>query len=320
MEYIEEALNLPTYISSWKYLECLPIFMTKKYDIKKVKIGNVDTLFMAPRDELIQPFTMIEKHIALLKRLENIPVVILLKEISYIYKKYLISKHIPFVVLNKQIYLPFLGTILQNTANKEYVNIQKFLPSTQVLFFLYLYKKQQCIYFNEAIEAMKCSGMTMTRIASQLENTDLFSIKKDGRKKMLCSQYDMQTLFNEAQPYLISPIRKIFYIDKSNNLNLKDFFISGESALSQMSMLNEPLMETYAIKDEIYRWEGIGSDILIDPANCIKLEIWKYNPNILCHNNMVDPLSLTMIFRNSNDARVEQAIDEILKEVGVNKL
>ena len=52
-------------------------------------------------------------------------------------KEYLIAAHIPFIVQEKQIYLPFLGIVLQEVYNAEIPTVEQFQPSAQILFFTF---------------------------------------------------------------------------------------------------------------------------------------------------------------------------------------
>ena len=45
------------------------------------------------------------------------------------------------------------------------------------------------------------------------------------------------------------------------------------------------------------------------------LEVWKYNPKTLAKDGFVDPLSLYMIFRDSEDERIEMECEKLLNEV-----
>lgn len=55
---------------------------------------------------------------------------------------------------------------------------------------------------------------------------------------------------------------------------------------------------------------------LINPKKQIKIEIWEYAPNLLSKDkNKVDYLSLAISLMNSNDERVQEAIEEMIKNI-----
>ncbi|MFV0363377.1 MAG: hypothetical protein ACK5LL_09875 [Suipraeoptans sp.] len=58
-----------------------------------------------------------------------------MKEINRTRRAYMISAKIPFVILDKQIYLPFMGIVLQDKFQMKNHFTERLQPSTQVLFF-----------------------------------------------------------------------------------------------------------------------------------------------------------------------------------------
>ena len=49
-------------------------------------------------------------------------------------------------------------------------------------------------------------------------------------------------------------------------------------------------------------------------SQCV-LELWKYDPRLICGDGQIDALSMAESFKDSSDERIEQMIDGILKEV-----
>ena len=75
-------------------------------------------IFLYPKTELEQ-FEVLKKHIARIQKKENLPVVLVLNELSYRQKEYLLREKIPFIVDGKQIYLPFMSVYLQERCDAE---------------------------------------------------------------------------------------------------------------------------------------------------------------------------------------------------------
>ena len=67
-------------------------------------------IFLYPKTELEQ-IEVLKKHIARIQKKENLPVVLVLNELSYRQKEYLLREKIPFIVDGKQIYLPFMSVL-----------------------------------------------------------------------------------------------------------------------------------------------------------------------------------------------------------------
>lgn len=307
MDYIETVLGIEVQYQSWQYEAELPYYILDRYELRQVTIDTVKTIFMYPKTELDQ-MASVKKQIARIQRLENLPVVIVMKNINRNRREYMISAKIPFVIPDKQLYLPFMGILLQEKFETERYSIEQLQPSAQVLFFYYLYQKQERIYMSEATKALGFSGMTITRAVRQLEQTELFVTKKDGVQKILIGKYEERELFDKMQPYLISPVRKTIYIKRKTEL--PEAYMAGLSALSKKSMINQPSVACYAVSGKN---AGVpGTDVLMDAAAQIEIQIWKYDPNILGENGIVDALSLAMALKDNPDERIEAAVDELL--------
>ena len=59
---------------------------------------------------------------------QNLPVVLVLRELSFRQKEYLIREKIPFIVDGKQIYLPFMAVYLQERCSAEKKTREEILP------------------------------------------------------------------------------------------------------------------------------------------------------------------------------------------------
>lgn len=307
MDYIEAILGFKVQYEMWPRETELPFYILDKYEFRLATIGTIKTIFLYPKTELDQ-MASVKKQIAQIQKLETLPVAIVLKSISRNRREYMISAKIPFVVPDKQLYLPFMGIVLQEQFDAEMIHVEQLQPSAQVLFFYYLYQKKKHLYTNEAINALGFSGMTITRAVRQLEQTDLFITQKEGVQKILISKYDGHELFKRMYPYLISPVRKTIYVKTKTDLPAT--CTAGLSALSQKSMLNPPTVACYAVNGKNSKL--VGTEILMDASTQMEIELWKYAPDILSKNGTVDTLSLIMSLKDNTDERIEDAIEEQL--------
>ena len=103
-------------------------------------------IMLAPTEELAS-LPAQKKQIAKIQQIDNVPVVLELAAVSKYQRKSLIENNIPFVT-EKQIFLPFIGTML--TDEKEPQKLTgKFVYSTQQLFLLYLYSRKNDYIFQK---------------------------------------------------------------------------------------------------------------------------------------------------------------------------
>ena len=137
MEYLQKVLGLKlTYIND--DIKHIPNFIGTRYVLRNVLLDRQKAVFIYPKTELEQIETL-KKHISKIKSIVNLPVVMILDEITYRQKEYLLREKIPFVVNNKQIYLPFMALYLQERCNAETFPNEEILPSAQVLLLYFIY-------------------------------------------------------------------------------------------------------------------------------------------------------------------------------------
>lgn len=313
MKYIEHMLGIQVKYKTWNHEADMPYFILDRYEIRLAVLDTVKTLFLYPKTELDQ-VNSLKKHIARIQKTESLPIAFILDTITRQRREYLLAAKIPFVVQDKQIYLPFMGVALQEKFDVEFFPIEHLQPASQVLFFYYLYQKQQLLYTKQATKALGFSAMTITRAVRQLKQTGYFTTEKNGVQTILKSKDYAGELFAKMQPYLISPIRKTVYVKKQDAA--PELCTAGLSALSKMSMLNPPDVACYAASSKLNNWTG--TNVLMDSAAQMELQLWKYDPHILSANDMVDPLSLAASLKDNTDERIEEAVEQLLEKGGIN--
>ena len=104
MEYLDKVLGVKVTYNDVEFKH-LPNFIATRYRLRMVSMIEQKMIFLYPKTELEQ-IEVLKKHIARIQNNENLPVVLVLKELSFRQKEYLIREKIPFIVDGKQIYLP----------------------------------------------------------------------------------------------------------------------------------------------------------------------------------------------------------------------
>ena len=223
-------------------------------------------------------------------------------------RKGMLESNIPFMT-EKQVFLPFIGTLLMEEKNNALYK-EKFMFSTQQLFLMYLYNRQNKLYVANVGKKLPYSAMTLSRAVKQLEASDLFLVYKDGVNKVIESKYDRRELFERAKPFLLDPVRKYGYIEKSRID--ENMVLASESALTKNLMLNPSKLITYAIDEQKMDINQMENE-LVDPNKQIRLELWGYDPKLFSDDNVADGLSVALSLREIVDERIEEAIDECIE-------
>lgn len=293
-------------VEDWNHQDSLPVYISDSYNFNTAYIADKRCIILTPKGTLATA-PALKKQIAQIRQIDNVPIVLELAALSAYRRESLIENRIPFIT-PKQVFLPFIGTLLTDEKQIEELN-GKFVFSTQQLFLFYLYSKKKRLYISEAGKALPFTAMTLSRAAKQLEGTDLFIVSKDGVNKVIESKYDRTELFEKAKVYLSSPVFKTGYIDKSQVTD--DMVYAGETALSTETMLNPPRVITYAVerkKDTVMLTEE-----LVDPDEQVRLEIWAYDPTQFSDDNNADDISVALSFNGTTDERIEEAVEELIE-------
>lgn len=310
IDYIEKTLGERVVRQPWQEIENLPYYLSDEYDMQQVTIGTQECLILLPKGRL-PVISALKKHIGRIKQSWNAPVVIELKTISYQRRQTLIEHKIPFIVPEKQLFLPFMGAYLQEKLeSKEEIVVNHIQPSAQMLLLHFIYNKNAPLYLSQMPETLGFSAMTISRSAKQLSATGFLETHKEGVQVVLTSTLSPKELFERTEPLLTNPVRKIIYMDKTE---IKaDFFIAGLSALTKKSMLNLPTVSVYGTTT-LPKTKAVGS-VLIDSEKQCEVELWKYKPTVLSGENCADTLSLALSLREEKDERIQIAISESVEK------
>lgn len=304
---IDHIFGLSIRYEPWDNKSILPLYIVNSYQFYTAYIENIRCIMIKPIEEL-PTLPSLKKQIQKIRVIDDVPVVLYSKTISFYRRKSLLENHIPFMT-DKQVFLPFIGTLLVDEKEREKLK-DKFVYSTQLLFLAYMYNHEKKVYVSDLSKSLPFSAMTLSRAVKQLEMTDLFLVYKDGVNKVIESKYSYKELFERIQHYLLTPVRQVGYMDQS--LVTDHMVLSGESALSEMSMLNPSRIRTYAVYEKDFDNSQL-IDELIDLDVQVKVEIWAYDPHLFTHTNIADTLSIVLSLKENKDERIEKILEDILK-------
>jgi DNA-binding MarR family transcriptional regulator len=239
-----------------------------------------------------------------------------LSEIAPGERKQLIQHGVAFVVPGRQLFAPSVGMILSERYGTEPQRAaQVASPATQALLIWFLNQRPVSDTWHpfEVAAALGYAGMTATRAVRELLQFDLFELQERGRAKHLKLTDSRRALWEKAKPYLRSPVMKTLWTYDRSILDVADARFAGESALARLSMLNEPQQPVIAITSEAAQ-QAKQEGVFFEPrelADAIAVQIWRYIPNILANEKIVDPLSLWLSLKDNRDDRIQMALDDI---------
>lgn len=308
MDYLYRVLKIKTQVIEEQAPRGLPRYLTGLYRIQKASLGKITVFLMYPRTELEQ-VDSVRKHIRELQKLESIPAVLMLNRMTGRQRERFIDAGIPFIVDGKQIYLPFMGTCLQERCDGVIEAGEHLTPSAQMLLLYYIYQNKEVMNTSDAVSALGLTATSISRASRELEDAKLLRSRRCGIQKEISADLSGEELWNKAYPMLRSPVTRTLYIPREIGSQLLP---GGYSALAQYSMLNPPALPCCAA----YRDKKLSeqaADELVDSDAQMEIQFWKYDPKSLAAGNCVDPLSLALSLKDDPDERVEAEVEEMLE-------
>lgn len=308
MDYLENLLKTDVAKNKWGREIKLPYFLSDTYGFEEVEILGCRCLFISPKGK-VPPISSVRTHLALIRKVDDAYGVLHLRNSSSYQRRTMIDFGIPFVVEDRQVYLPFLAICLQKETDRQPMNERSFSPSSQLLFLLSLYEGQDCLPMVGLSKRVSLSTMSISRAFAQLEDLSLAKLEQDGVRKSIRFSYGGRELYEKAKPFLASPISKKGYLKKESVP--ENAIYSGESALSGYSMLSAPKYPCYAVYNRSKESLVLERD-LVDATSQVMLETWKYDPLVISRDGKVDPISLSLAFDPEDDPRLETALENLI--------
>ncbi len=256
----------------------------------------------------------LEKQLVSYMENADLSVAYLFSTLTKTQRNVLTGRHIPFICLPDQVYLPFLGILLNNQFSaRKTIDIQRMIPSTQVLFLYFLYyAKANPLIKKQAAEELGMSQMSVTRASEQLLAMGLITQEPHGKEQRMKATAVGKEFYQMGKPYLIDPVQRILTVKQTEQL--KQLPLAGESALSEVSMLNAPQLPVAAVSKVSPQIASlIEADENWQPEEkLMKLELWKYDPVLFTKGGIVDPVSLEVSLKDEPDEQVQGELEKYL--------
>ena len=298
-----------------KEKEGLPLYLSLR-DLYHVHGNGVDFLLIELPSGTDFKVSKLEKQLGLYQLYFKMNAAFSINNISRYQRDAMVQKGVPFVSLPKQIYLPFLGVMLQNYFRDNLIlQVDKFTPISQAFFLMLAYSKKEARFSkSDAAKKLGVTNTSITRASKQLKAIGVLQEEFVGTSVFIKRTLSGAEYFELGKPYLINPIQQTVYIKEGGYL---DFPASGELALSNLTMLNPPPIRILATwKDIVLSNRFIEVDPQLErESDYVCLEKWKYSPMLFAKNGNVDPISLYCTLREEKDERVEMELERMMEEI-----
>jgi len=312
---LEQYFGCEVKVTECKNTLALPIFMTMR-DIKLVEFYGVSFALINIIKEPDLTIAAMKKQQKKYEEALRCPIAYEVALNSVSMRNAMVKNGVPFVDLPGNVFLPFMGVILQDMYRKQLVKADKMMPVTQMVFLELLYMEDdKSALKSEVAKKLNLTKTSITRATAQLEEMGLIHQVKSGTEISIKRNYSRKEYYEKAVAYLINPVQKRITIMRYEATF--ESLSAGETALSQVSELNPPRIEECAI----YKGEEVIDQLEIVDARyedldaCLNVQLWKYNPSYFAREGRVDPVSLACTFKGNDDERIEMSIEELLEEL-----
>lgn len=314
---IEELLHTQADISRKDGKLGLPFYLTAGRELFNVNVlGNVFCIVLLKETDNTD-IRKLKHQISQYCTAFSEPVAFFIPDLTNRKREALIKAGVPFIAPPGQLYLPFLGIVLSDKYVKtQNTDTKKMSPLEQQVFLWMLYNEKECTK-SEIADSLKVTRAAITKVTGALSVKGLITEKKDGKNVFIMISGNSKESYKNALKWMTTPVKKT--VCCLNNDACEAFPLAGESALSELSMLSLPSVEVRACYENDYRLKEmdlIEDDRWIEGKDYIKLELWKYDPSLICKSKTVDMISLGLSLADETDERIEGEIQEMMEEAG----
>lgn len=311
-EYLEKTLRQNVIINETEYLNNkLPLAFRGRYIFYKVETNGSPWMAIQPKSEV--GLVILRKDHARIEKVAGLNCAIFLKKTTFYIKEKLMEEGIPFVIEEKQIYLPFIGYLLSNKNEREIAPVHLISYLTQRMIFGAIYEKWKNVTVSEAASRLEVTKMSASRCFDEIEylNVDILGMK--GKSRVITVPPDIRKLWYDMQSVWRNPVIARYELKDDIRLEKK----AGISALCEYSLLSDNKYPTYAITKKEIIESGIKKMKQAHPGEeigCVVLELGYF---IDFENRALeDPLSvaLSLTEAEKQDERVNISINEMLEE------
>lgn len=315
--YLGEVLGIEIVFLPWKEQTKLPFFLIDAYYFFQISLlNNVCLLMIAKNETELTPNT-IQKHWEQVTKLGKTPCIYVSNAISSYNRKRLIQHHIPFIIPANQMYIPDLGVDLREHFKKQRVHKTFFSPATQtVILFALLRDKNERLIPSVLANTLGYSPMTMTRGFNELETAGVGRMISKGKEREWIFEGAKKELWEQTKEMLRSPVKRREWMKLWPKIEAQTA-LAGISALAETTRINAPQIPVFAIGLKTYLQTNHPKGLQFAPADEAKfeLEIWHYDPQLFSAYGRVDPFSLYLSLRDTNDERIEAALETLMETI-----
>lgn len=320
INYLEYNFQFTLKRREWFGKSNLPLYLAKGYNFEEVLIEKKAVLFMACSRKETSVGELLS-HLNKVKELAcyNNEVILVLKSITNYQREKLIKEGLSFVIPGKQIYVPIFGAIFIEKLQDRFSipdegKIEIMKPTTQALFLELIASMDFSRSAQELGKKLNVSKMSITRAYKDLERMSIVTKSDEYYVSGYYFSAEIKEVWTLASKNLMDPVLKNVYVNESlitDELS-SELIVSGESALSNYSMMSFPRQNVYGITSKkLKKYEETIELQALPESNTCKIEIWKHE--MPSKESVLHPLAVFAVLRNEKDERVEDQLEQMIE-------
>src|SRR5450631_342178 len=216
-QYLERVLSVTLEVGPPEERKAglLPVYLAKGYTYYLGSIQSQKVVFALPAEGTESTAQKLKKDAAAISNVFLFPVVFVFDSLESYKRTRLVQQRVPFIVPERQLYIPFLVISFTDTPGKIKLPLpERLRPASQCLLLYHLeMKRLDGINFQSIAKSITYSPMTVKRAAEELHAYGLANIT-GKREKFLSFNLEGRALWEKALPYLNSPVKISFYINE----------------------------------------------------------------------------------------------------------
>jgi len=314
MDKKQTLFNYIKQVTEWKVEAkkkeiALPLYLRTGYELWYASIADMELVFAYTKEDTQDMRLYAQAYKTLKEKLDS-QVVFVFNYLDTRQINSLIQKHIPFVVLEKYLYLPFV--MMQVGTAKEskklaYKN-ERLTPDADLVLIGYLDGSiHNDMMVKEIAAAIGREIRSTSAALNLLHDLEYARVQKDGRSKRVRFEAESE-IYERLLREGLSPLKKSFFTSSQifGNKAVK----SGYTALSYYTTLMDTGIPTIALSAK-------AKNLLLDLNACeedealYRVEVWDRDPHTFSQSNVINPLYVLRQFKDDDDERVQYALKEI---------
>jgi len=316
-KYLNDTLGIQVELQKFQQedIKGLPLYLRETYLCMQTMLFGKAVILMQQKNSEHFTVEQYRRHAEIFEKAMSRPVILVLNHIESYNRNRMIAKQIAFIIPGQQMFIPKLLIHLKEFSISTPKVSNRFQPATQCLLLFHLLTgSTEKMDLKMLAGKLDYSPTTISRSAKELKEHKLCEIT-GTKNKYLHFHKEKRNLWEEALPYMSNPVKKkIFTINFEQPLSA---LRSSYEALSYYTDIAETGESAIAISKDKYSQlkQKIHKLKTEDQESGQTVEIWNYRPQALSSRQFVDPLSLYLIFRDTEDERIEKAIESMVKKL-----